>query len=733
MIGSLLANRYRLVKKLSSGNMAQTYLAEDIQAEGLKQVVKQLKPTNDELNLLERNKQLFEAEAKALEELGSHDQIPCLWSYFEEDTEFYLVQEWIEGVGLEQEIAIGQRWTESQVIEFLQEMLTLLTFVHGYNVIHRDIKPANIIRRHRDGQLVLIDFGAVKQVQVKQPKLSGQTSVAVIIGTPGYMPSEQANGKPHFSSDIYALGMVAIQALTGLLPKQLREDENGELIWQAQAEVSDDLANILTKMVRQYFKHRYQTASEALVAIQALSVNSPSDLGSRVLSAGSEPTAPLSDQSSADPPLDEGDPSINGLSSVVSSQQHTIPVMPEEAKRQVSLMKASGSSIAPRSRRLITAGAIALLLSSLSGIGYLVHAKSMQDHRQTLERLQQLAQEGLYERCVAEAKALPTMNQTLTTQGEALLETCQTGQEQALALQDLRALEDENDYEACIKAGQAFPGPETEQSLDAMGVLSRCRQRFAAQLVRDGRYVAAIKVATEIALEAPNYSEAQTLISQWSYRILELAEEKYQKEGDLQAAKAFVNAIPDGVAGHIPAQRKLPNWTLELKTNKTLVQQAQSSLDKGQWRDAIHHASQVTTAYFKAQAAPIINKANEELRKVQTRLTTIRTPLLDVQDALGINSPELSRSGTRYHEYTFEGESGKTISIMMESEDFDPYLYLAGPDGELVATNDDLPNGDYNSAINIPLTQTGTYRIQATAYSPDDRGRYRLVVRYLPE
>ena len=91
-------------------------------------------------------------------------------------------------------------------------MLEILDFVHSHNVIHRDIKPQNIIRRQQDNKLVLIDFGAVKEV-------TGQASPLTIgIGTGGYMPMEQFNGKPAYASDIYAVGAIAIQAITGINP-----------------------------------------------------------------------------------------------------------------------------------------------------------------------------------------------------------------------------------------------------------------------------------------------------------------------------------------------------------------------------------------------------------------------------------------------------------------------------------------------------------------------------------
>lgn len=271
MIGSTLSGRYKIVNVLGAGGMGRTYVSEDILRPGHpKCVVKQLKPASEDPAVLNIARRLFATEAEILEQLGNHDQIPRLLAYFEQDQEFYLVQEFIDGHPLSVELPVGQRLTEPDVIRLLQEILAVLAFIHDRNVIHRDIKPDNIIRRQRDHKLVLIDFGAVKQVRLQQPTVVGQASVTVAIGTPGYMPTEQSSGKPRPSSDIYAVGMIGIQALTGAMPTYLHEDEDGEVIWQHLTEVSDGFAQILTKMVRHYFKHRYQTAAEALYDLQQL-------------------------------------------------------------------------------------------------------------------------------------------------------------------------------------------------------------------------------------------------------------------------------------------------------------------------------------------------------------------------------------------------------------------------------------------------------------------------------
>ncbi|MHC5595912.1 MAG: protein kinase domain-containing protein, partial [Nostoc sp.] len=275
--GKILARRYKIVKVLGSGGFSETYIAEDTQRPGNPRcVVKQLKPANTKSEGLQLARRLFNSEAQTLEKLGTHPQIPQLLAYFEEDEEFYLVQEQIIGHPLNQELPAGRVIEEIAAIKIVRDLLQTLIFVHKNNVIHRDIKPSNIIRRHSDGKLVLIDFGAVKEVSTKQLDHQEQTPFTIGIGTQGYAPSEQCFGRPHYSSDIYAVGMVGIKALTGLAPRELGRDADGEIKWcdayggKLRPQVSHSLAKILSKMVLDDFKQRYQSASEALEALEVL-------------------------------------------------------------------------------------------------------------------------------------------------------------------------------------------------------------------------------------------------------------------------------------------------------------------------------------------------------------------------------------------------------------------------------------------------------------------------------
>ncbi|MFK0729651.1 MAG: protein kinase [Gloeotrichia echinulata GP01] len=268
MIGKLLDHRYQVIRVLATGGFGQTYIAQDTRRPGNPVcVVKHLKPASSDPRVFDTAKRLFQSEAETLEHLGNHDQIPRLLAYFDENQEFYLVQEFIAGPTLGEELVPGQPWGESQVLQLLQEVLEILEFVHSQGVIHRDIKPDNIIRRTADNKFVLVDFGAVKQLRTQLVSSGGQPTATVVIGTPGYMPTEQGQGKPRPNSDIYSLGIIAIQALTGVPAAQLEEDpDTGEILWEHLLPGNSRLASVLTKMVRYHFKDRYQTATEALRA-----------------------------------------------------------------------------------------------------------------------------------------------------------------------------------------------------------------------------------------------------------------------------------------------------------------------------------------------------------------------------------------------------------------------------------------------------------------------------------
>jgi serine/threonine protein kinase len=271
---AIVGKRYKLINQLGSGGFGQSFLAQDLHLPGCPRcVVKRLLTKTTDPKHLKTARRLFDTEARVLYQLGKHDQIPSLYAHFEEKQEFYLVQEFIEGEPMTWQIVKGKPWSEVRVIALLHDILEVLAFVHQQNVIHRDIKPSNLIRRHRDGKIVLIDFGAVKQVTVQIADSDAEIADSTIsVGTQGYISNEQLAGKPRFCSDVYAIGIVGIQALTGMRPKRLGENAaTGELEWRKYApHVSPEFAEVLERMTFYDFRDRYPSAVEALEALRSL-------------------------------------------------------------------------------------------------------------------------------------------------------------------------------------------------------------------------------------------------------------------------------------------------------------------------------------------------------------------------------------------------------------------------------------------------------------------------------
>jgi serine/threonine-protein kinase len=273
----LLNNRYRILETLGRGGFGETYLAEDTHMpSGRKCVLKQLKPINELPRIPLWMKSRFQREAAILEELGAgHPQIPQLYAYFSEEGKFYLVQEFIEGVTLAAYWEKEGNLHREEVRQILIKLLPVLEYVHSRNIIHRDLKPENIILRTVDRLPILIDFGAVKEAMATSVNTNSSSMYSAAIGTPGYMSSEQAAGRPVYSSDLYSLGLTAIFLLTGKSPQDLLPDPNtGEIIWRQYAEnVDENLLDVLDRSIRFHPRDRFTTAKAMLAALEMPSNN----------------------------------------------------------------------------------------------------------------------------------------------------------------------------------------------------------------------------------------------------------------------------------------------------------------------------------------------------------------------------------------------------------------------------------------------------------------------------
>jgi serine/threonine protein kinase len=304
----VLKGRYRIERSLGRGGSGVTYVATDINdSEGTEYVIKHLQPPSTDPVVLQTTRRLFQKEAGILEALGTHSQIPQLYDSFEEEEELYLVQEFIDGHPLTQEFSDEQHFSEQQTFQLLQDVLKVLNYVHSQGVIHRDVKPDNLIRRKQDDQLVLIDFGSIKAIQTRALTAQGNPTATVSIGTSGYIASEQGQGKPRLNSDIYSLGLVCIQALTGRHPTQIPDDSTTlEKDWRQNVNVSDEFAYVLDQMIRFRPTDRYQSTQEVQETLQQIKEGEfvlPFPAGSTPCATASSPAELSQPPTVATPPL----------------------------------------------------------------------------------------------------------------------------------------------------------------------------------------------------------------------------------------------------------------------------------------------------------------------------------------------------------------------------------------------------------------------------------------------
>ncbi|MDJ0582557.1 serine/threonine-protein kinase [Crocosphaera sp.] len=254
LVGQIIASRFKIISLKNRGEFGNTYIGEDLQLNNQPCFIKQLK-----LNSNPRIKRNFDRETGALYQLGWHCQIPGLLAHFEDENGYFLAHQFIPGSPLSDKLLeenISKPWSEDKVINLVGTILNILEFVHQRNIIHRDIKPSNLIETP-DGDIVLINFGSIKQLDANNKR--------TFIGTPGYAAPEQLHGIPRQCSDIFSLGIMGIQALTGVPPTDFNINaQTGEILWPETVSVSDKFAGILKKMVQFNFQKRYQSVSKVV-------------------------------------------------------------------------------------------------------------------------------------------------------------------------------------------------------------------------------------------------------------------------------------------------------------------------------------------------------------------------------------------------------------------------------------------------------------------------------------
>ncbi|MBW4520981.1 MAG: serine/threonine protein kinase [Scytolyngbya sp. HA4215-MV1] len=565
MLGMKIGGRYNVFKHLGGGGFGQTYLAEDWHLPDHQVcVVKQLKPQATHPDSWKLARELFDREAKVLHQLGKHDRIPQLLAHFEEEQEFYLVEEFIDGHDLSQEMTPGRKFTQEQTIALLVSILETLSFVHQQGVIHRDIKPSNLIRRKQDNQVVMIDFGAVKQIGAQTINPSGQTSMTVAIGSPGYMPNEQYGGKPRYCSDIYAVGIIGIQALTGLPPNCLPEDPtNSEIIWrdsevlppEARVPVGSVLAGILDKMVRYDYRQRYQTVTEVLQELRSLQSGETLPLATPAAVAR---TATLNSASLQTVSFSPGMPNPD----TVSGLKLPTPA-PGSGGGGTQVALVPPLSKLRRSPLLLGLSALLLVSGSVTAYFY-TRWQSDQRSQAILERVRNLSIAGNSQECINQAKT--------------------------------------------VSKDARFFG-------DIQILLQGCALAQAKSLAKKGNFKQAVTEAGRIPQSSATYPEAQTQIAEWSEQLLKQATEQYRK-GQLDVAIASAKVIPAHLAIGKTAQMTIAQWQKSWAADEKHFKAAQAALAGNHWQSALEEAEKISdNPAWQQKAAPIIQTARAQLNQ----------------------------------------------------------------------------------------------------------------------
>jgi serine/threonine-protein kinase len=251
--------------------MGRTYLAQELERFNETCVLKEFIPPQDSQEVSEKAKELFRREASVLYQIR-HPQVPEFRATFESEGRLLLVQDYVEGKNyrnlLLERLKLGQTFSENEIFALMQQLLPVLSYLHGHNIIHRDISPENLMLRSQDNLPVLIDFGVVQETTAK---LNSQMGIpaSTVAGKAGYAPPEQLqSGNAYANSDLYALAVTSIVLLTGREPSELFDSINLAWNWQQFANVNPAFARVINQMLSYKPTNRYRSADEVSQAMQ---------------------------------------------------------------------------------------------------------------------------------------------------------------------------------------------------------------------------------------------------------------------------------------------------------------------------------------------------------------------------------------------------------------------------------------------------------------------------------
>ncbi|HEY9724985.1 MAG TPA: serine/threonine-protein kinase [Chroococcales cyanobacterium] len=645
VLGKLLNGRYQILKVLSAGAFGQTYVAQDKWLEGIPQcVVKHIKPNTDHPRQWQICQRLFARETEILKKLGQHNQIPQFLDSFRDRQGFYLVQELIVGEPLSAELPLGphcsNHWSEEQCLELLNDVLGILEFVHEQGVIHCDLKPNNLIRRISDNKLVLIDFGVAYQVdsnavncslpplqassskhralpdRVKEQKPREDSSstakpdslsssrqgrsrqLAAPVQPLGYIPAEQFSGQPHINSDLYALGTIAIEALTGLSPLELKTDPNtGELDWQHHVSVSGELASVLDNMVRRDFRERYQSAADVRVVLKHLVMK------------GQEPEviSPLSDFPLFDSltvlqpsvlPTEEEAIALPARSPDIISPEPVLATTGVQDNRQLGTSttweyaRELASAFWPKLPPVLTGLGAGMATSNALAISFglytLLHTASSNPGLDLLVRAMEQYQEGNLDEAIALAKSVPNDSSAYQESVAAVQKWRSEWSKASLQFQAVQDAFNDGRWQDVLEEARQAPNiAYWQQQIEpfvaaAKPELEHQAQELLQQAYQQARqkdFTAALNSLKQIYPETPTGTKIKPKLAEYQQKQQVKADALLQKAYELGAQRDFSSAlkylaqISEDTPAYEKAQIKLAEYSQKQDFKEAVEQQ----------------------------------------------------------------------------------------------------------------------------------------------------------------
>ncbi|MDY6783314.1 MAG: serine/threonine-protein kinase [Cyanobacteriota bacterium] len=568
LIGQTLEERYQIVEILGTGAFGQVYVARDVQSPELRYAIKHYPLHRDHPHLVQMSRRVFATEVKTLKVLGVHRQIPQFIDAFEANQGFYLVQELIVGQTLNDYLTLWKHsdraQREAETLALLKDILVVLDFIHSRGIIHCDLKPSNLVRRASDGKWVLLDFGNAQPARrsLEEDPLTLPSKPAIAVSPSGYLAAELLAGQPYPNSDIYSLGTIGAEVLTGEDPVRFHFDlDRGEVILPYLREDAVDLMGegetleaILQKAIRYNPRQRYRTCKEVLQAVDSLHcVPSPPWLDNLTVEAEAIPADELTveeagsffDEDELNTVIDLG----MGLGGAI------VPVADNEPPRVKSsrtpVLYRAGMTLAAVNTAAIALGAYALLDVENADPG----AKVLSQATQAYHR-------GQLDEAVALAQSIPADSLSYTNSQEAIA-TWQSEWEKAAAqFQEIEQALEQKYWETVIVRARKLPQigfwrekatplvvrAKAQVEIEARDLLSKA---FARAEQRD--FTRALGYLEQIS----PYSEAG--------EIVQLKLEEYRTKQNIRAKvllqQAYNRAQQRDFLGAIALLREIPQQT----------------------------------------------------------------------------------------------------------------------------------------------------------------------------